>query len=244
MPKAERYFVRGRHYHLTHRCHNRSFLFRFAKDRDVYREMLRQRLVKYQTPLLGYCITSNHVHLLVTAMSDTRISSLMESLEGDFAQYYNQRKNRSGAFWGTRFHAVAVEGGEYLWSCLNYIDLNMVRAGVVKHPSEWRWCSYNEIVGDRQRYRLIDTERIANLFGQIRDATPFRENYRHSISEKLQKCDLSRVSMWSESLAIGSAGYVQDIEERIYNRRKMDRAPTDSDAAATWVLKEELPGCA
>ena len=72
MPKALRYFVKGHHYQLTHRCHNRSFLFRFAKDRDAYRAMLRDRLRRFHTPLLAYCITSNHVHLLVTARSHDR----------------------------------------------------------------------------------------------------------------------------------------------------------------------------
>lgn len=244
MPKAERYFVEGKHYHLTHRCHNRSFLFRFAKDRDVYREMLRQRLLKYKTPLLGYCITSNHVHLLVTAMSDTRVSELMESLEGDFAQYYNLRKRRSGAFWGTRFHAVAVEDGGYLWRCLNYIDLNMVRAGVVNHPSEWRWCSYNEIMGNRQRYRLVDTERIATLYGDDWDAAAFKENYCHSIEEKIRGRAFNRNAIWSESLAIGGAGFVRDIEERIYNRRQMDCAPANQEDSGTWILKEERPAYA
>ena len=56
MPKAHRYFVTNQHYHLTHRCHDRSFLLRFAKDRDTYREMMRNRLKRFRTSLLAYCI--------------------------------------------------------------------------------------------------------------------------------------------------------------------------------------------
>jgi len=60
MPRGRRYIVAGRTYHLTRRCHNRKFLFRFAKDRDAYRMLLRDRSVRYGISVLTYCITSNH----------------------------------------------------------------------------------------------------------------------------------------------------------------------------------------
>ena len=74
MPKARRYFEPGLHYHLTHRCHGRDFLLKFTCDRDRYRGMLRELSQSYRVPLLGYCITSNHVHLLVTAPDKCGVS--------------------------------------------------------------------------------------------------------------------------------------------------------------------------
>ena len=135
--------VAGRTYHLTHRCHDRKFLFRFGVHRDQYRAMLRDRAGRYGISILNYSITSNHTHVLVTTReSDDAVSCFMQSLEGDFAQYYNLRKKRHGAFWNDRYHATMIDGGKYLWNCLKYIDLNMVRAGVVNHPAEWVWTGY------------------------------------------------------------------------------------------------------
>ncbi len=240
MPKAERYFIKDYHYHLTHRCHNRSYLFRFAKDRDVYREMLRQCLRKYRTPLLGYCITSNHVHLLVTAMSRTRISEMMDTLEGDFAQYYNLRKKRSGAFWGGRFHAVAIEGGVHLWNCLNYIELNMVRAGVVTHPADWRWCSYGELMGYRQRYRLIDRKHLAWVLGQYPDSDQFMENYRYCIEAKIQSGQLARDPLWTEHLAVGTKSFTEQVAAQIQNRWRLESQKDKSlQETGTWILREK-----
>ena len=54
MPRANRYFVPGQVYHLTHRCHNRDFLLKFARDRDAYRTKLRQALVETEVFLLDY----------------------------------------------------------------------------------------------------------------------------------------------------------------------------------------------
>ncbi|TFH14068.1 MAG: hypothetical protein E4H02_10605 [Lentisphaerales bacterium] len=60
MPRANRYILTGYVYHLTHRCHNRSFLFRFARDRTEYRRRLREAVKEFRISLLTYNITSNH----------------------------------------------------------------------------------------------------------------------------------------------------------------------------------------
>ena len=113
--------------------------------------MMRERLNVFGISLLTYGITSNHVHLLLTACGSEEdgISRFMQSLAGDFAQAYNIRKKRSGAYWGDRYHATMIDGGEYLWNCMKYIDLNMVRAGVVDHPQQWAWTGYQELMGQR-----------------------------------------------------------------------------------------------
>jgi hypothetical protein len=56
-----------------------------------------------------------------------------------------------------------VDTGEYLTLCMAYIELNMVRAGVVSHPSEWSWCGYSELTGARQRYRLLSQPDVCQL---------------------------------------------------------------------------------
>jgi len=240
MPKARRFFIPGYHYHLTHRCHNRSFLLQRAIDRKVYREMLRQRLKDFRTPLLAYCITSNHVHLLVTAGTEDRISRFMESLEGDFAQYYNLRKKRSGAFWGGRFHATAIEDQSHLWQCMIYIELNMVRAGLVRHPAEWPWCSYAELMGERKRYRLVDRDHLATAFGHHPDTPAFKSAYRHGIEQVILARAFARQAKWTESLAIGSEAYVDHMSTLLTNRNRLDRYP-EADRTDQWILKEGGP---
>jgi putative transposase len=69
----------------------------------------------------------------------------MQLVAGRTGQEYNQRKNLKGAYWEDRYHATAVESGNHLARCMVYMDTNMVRAGVVKHPSMWSFCGYNEI---------------------------------------------------------------------------------------------------
>jgi len=84
---------------------------------------------------------------------------------GRTGQEYNQRKDRKGAFWEDRDHATAIESGEHLLRCIVYIDLNMVRAGIVDHPSQWPFCGYNEIQEPRRKNVLINYEKLRELAG-------------------------------------------------------------------------------
>ena len=89
----------------------------------------------------------------------------MQLIAGRTAQVYNQRKGRQGAFWEDRYHATAIQVDEHLHRCLVYIDLNMVRAGVVNHPAQWTHSGYREIQEPPERYAVIDLPGLSALCG-------------------------------------------------------------------------------
>ena len=234
MPRANRYILPGYAYHLTHRCHNRSFLLRFAKDRTEYRQRLREAAGACSASVLTYCITSNHVHVLLTAESPQVVSGLMQKLEGEFAQYYNIRKRRSGAFWGGRYGCTMIDGGRHLWNCMQYIELNMVRAGVVQHPRQWPWCGFQELSGKRQRYRLVDTERVLELCGGGKIAD-FVASYQQSIQAGIERQEFAREPRWTESIAVGGEAFVKAVGAQTTNRSELE---VEETAAETWTLRE------
>ena len=87
----------------------------------------------------------------------------MQLVDGRVAQEFNQRKSRKSAFWEDRYHATAVSTDHHVARCLTYIDLNMVRAGIVKDPASWAESGYAEIINGRQRYPLVDHRTLAAL---------------------------------------------------------------------------------
>lgn len=234
MPRANRYILPGHACHLTHRCHNGSFLFRFARDRTEYVKRLRATLKRFNLPLLTYCITSNHTHLLVVADQPETVSRFMQKLEGEFAEYYNIRKHRQGAFWQGRYWCTMIDNQRYLWDCMKYIDLNMARAGVVAHPLEWEWSGYRELVGERKRYRLLDQAELLKRYGNP-SLEQFRGNYRHVIDQAIEARQLDREAIWTESIAIGSESFVRDVEQRTTNRVELT---VESSSANRWTVKE------
>lgn len=241
MPRSNRYIEPGHTYHVTHRCHDRAFLFRFAIDRQAYRKMMRERLPVYGIRLLNYCLTSNHTHLLLRVRDGTvdSLSRFMQSLEGDFAQAYNARKKRSGAFWSDRYHCVMIQNGRHLRRCMAYIDLNMVRAGVVGHPEEWEWTGYRELMGMRLRNRLIDMETLCRALGQD-DTDLFRTRHQAAIEEALNRRELLRQAWWTESIAVGDEGWVRQVSRTIRNRLEV-KVEAAEDEASVWRVMEARP---
>jgi len=219
---------------VTHRCHNREFLLKFALDRHGYRAKLRERLAEFEVGLLDYCITSNRVHLLLDAEERMEISGLMRTVAGEFARAYNRRKQRMNAFWGDNFHATLVEDGRYLWRCLCYIELNMVRCGRVSHPRQWDWLGYHEIMGQRQRYRVLDLDRLCWRL-QTDSLEEVRKNLEAALAEQIAQEQFKREPCWTEGLAVGSAGFLERIRPLILSRQETELVPQDSE---TWILRE------
>jgi hypothetical protein len=90
----------------------------------------------------------------------------------------------------------------------------MVRAGVVKHPSEWPFCGYNEIQNPRQRYSIIDHEGLMELFG-TNSMDELRESHRGNVEEALQEPGCERDARWTENIAAGSEALVRETKERL-----------------------------
>ena len=164
MPRANRHYIPGCVWHITHRCHKKEFLLKFARDRRRYLQWMFEARKRYGLCILNYTVTSNHVHLLVRDNGNRDvIPNSIQLIAGRTGQEFNQRKTRTGAYWEDRYHATAVDTDKHLIQCLVYIDLNMVRAGVVEHPSDWEFGGYNEIQFPRQRYGLIDHDELKSL---------------------------------------------------------------------------------
>ena len=238
MPRASRCFLPGYVWHLTHRCHDREFLLKAARDRDLWRRWLWEATSRYGLSVLDFVATSNHIHLLVHDESgEGVIARSMQLVQGRTAQSYNWFRGRRGGYWQDRYHAVAVESGEHLWRCLVYIELNMVRCGVVEHPRQWPWVGFQEIMGRRSRYRLIDLERLCWRVGTT-NLGELRKNLEVSLAETIAQDRVKRESCWTESLAVGSQSFVEKIQPRMLSRRQTEVTETGS---GIWILKETPP---
>jgi REP element-mobilizing transposase RayT len=205
-------------WHITHRCHKKEFLLKFAKDRQVWLDWLFEARKRLGIVILNYTVTSNHIHLLVYDREGGEVIPKSVQLSaGRTAQGYNQRKHRKGAFWEDRYHATAIQAGRHLAQCLVYIDLNMVRAGVVKYPSEWPHGGYREIQNPPERYRLIDRASLMQLLG-IDDNDRLSQAHFSWVEEALKMRERVRERKWSESVAVGGLSFVEKVKLELGGR--------------------------
>jgi putative transposase len=84
---------------------------------------------------------SNHVHLLALSEAPGGISGLMQSVSRRYVRYFNGTYQRSGTLFEGRFESSLVDSDCYLLTCMRYIELNPVRAGMVVDPKDYRWSS-------------------------------------------------------------------------------------------------------
>jgi putative transposase len=235
MARANRHYIPGCIWHITHRCHKKEFLLKFAHDRSRFVSWLREARKRFGLRILNYTVTSNHVHLLVIDNGDAQtIPSSIQLVAGRTGQEYNHRKHRKGAFWEDRYHATAVESGEHLRRCLVYIDLNMVRAGVVRHPEEWAFGGYHEIQGNRRRNTLLALDTLAEV---VEAETPeeLARAHREWVEEALSSETRQRDAVWTKSLAVGSEKFVLKVQEILGVRGRGREVVATGDA---FVLRE------
>jgi putative transposase len=147
------------------------------------------------------------------------IPDSIKLIAGRIGQEYNVRKNRKGAFWEDRYHATAVEENPYLRKCITYIDLNMVRAGVVAHPTQWEFCGYNEIQNPRKRKGIIDFDRLIGLLG-FENYDDLKEAHRKWVDSEIETNRSEKESKWTQSVAVGSKTFIETMKEGLGFRAK------------------------
>ncbi|MFO7979675.1 MAG: transposase [Candidatus Aminicenantes bacterium] len=229
MARAHRHYLPGCIWHITQRCHKKEFLFKFKHYKKRWLYWMYKAKQQFQISILDYIVTSNHIHLI--ALSDAKendIARTMHLVSGRTAWEFNHNRNRKGAFWEDRYHATAVETDDHLIRCMVYIDMNMVRARVVEHPVEWPYCGYQELIGKKQRYTLINKERLLQII-QIKERS-FKEIYNEWISEYLEQKNFRRESCWTESIAVGNKEFVGMVKTKLgvkaKGRRMVERSGT------------------
>jgi len=143
----------------------------------------------------------------------------MQLVAGRTGQEFNQRKKRKGAYWEDRYHATAVESGEHLARCMVYIDTNMVRAGVVTHPSMWPFCGHNEIQEPRRKNILIDYEKLQGLIG-AESYDQLRTSHEGWVKEYLGEGAKERQDEWTASIAVGGRSFIEKVRTLLGFRAK------------------------
>ncbi len=238
MSRGKRYRIPGFVWHITQRCHNRDFLLKFARDKEAWLSWLYDAKIRYRVAILNYSVTSNHTHLLLRSQGEEDlISRAIQLTASRVAREYNQRKQRSGAFWDDHYQATAVSTDVHFQNCLTYIDLNMVRAGVVTHPGEWPFGGFAEIEREQARYRILDTPSLMQIL-EIGSPAALRDFRREAVRTALASGRCRREPVWTESAAIGNPGFLRQFAERLGSRANAMRMEPEGEGFALYPAKD------
>jgi putative transposase len=165
---------------------------------------------------------TNHVHLLVTSMTEHGITHLMQDLGRKFVRYINHTYRRSGTLWEGRYKASLIDSEIYLLTCMRYIELNPVRASMVSHPGDYRWTSYHSnahgkpdpLLSPHPLYTRLSTDAEGRL-------QAYRELFRHHIDNDLLYAIRKALN---QELVLGREDFKDKIERMIVQQTRPARS--------------------
>jgi putative transposase len=131
--------VDGPH-HVTQRGNGRRFILHSDTDRSVYLDLLKQSLTLHAVAMIGYCLMSNHVHLVLVPSRAESLGLALKHAHGRYASYWNAIHHSSGHVWQGRYYSCPLDEN-HLWEALRYTELNPVRASLVAESASWVWSS-------------------------------------------------------------------------------------------------------
>lgn len=196
--------------HIVQRGNNRTETFHAREDFAYYREVLIDASERTGCLVHSYVLMSNHVHLLLTPPDHHAASRLIQIVGRRYVRYFNARYSRTGTLWEGRFKSSLVDSTSYFLTCSRYIDLNPVRAGMVKAPIEYQWSSYRRL-GTGAADRVVTPHPLYSALG----ATPAerRQSYAHLCASELPSTLLKSIrAAIRGGAALGVPAFRSDLE--------------------------------
>ena len=155
----------GALYHVVCRGVNEKNIFRHPCDYRKILKILKDAKEKYNFHLHSYSLMTNHFHLQIR-VEDIPISKIMHYINTCYAMYFNRKYSRSGHLFQDRYYASLIDTESYFWAVSVYIDLNPVRAGLVRVPEDYQWGSYQFYFQRNYNNNLVDCTDFLQLGGE------------------------------------------------------------------------------
>jgi len=235
----------GAVYHVTSRGDRREDIFVDDEDRHALLQILAQALSRFDAQALAYCLMGNHYHFVLYTRQ-ANLSLLMRHINGVYTQTYNRRHHKVGHLFQGRFKAILVDRDAYLLEVCRYVDLNPVRARMVRKPAAWAWSSYRAHVGQAPAPQWLDTP---GLHGYLlgRPATSPADRRRAADRYTRLVVSVPDASLWDSALRqqiyLGDEDFVERMQALAQPRNSTDHDIPRAQRRKARTLAQWLASC-
>ncbi len=216
MARQPRFVVPGLPQHVIQRGNNRQPIFTVEADYRFFLDLLQASSERFGVLVHAYVLMTNHVHLLVTPEASSGLARMMQGIGRRYVRHFNDTYERTGSLWEGRYRATVVESARYLLACMRYIELNPVRAGLVRAPGDYRWSSYRCNAHGQPDPLVMPHDEYLAL---ARDADARLEAYRRLFcveGDEVRDEDIRAAT--NKAWALGSEDFIADIERQAARR--------------------------
>ena len=214
----------GAVYHVSARGDRREDIFVDDEDRLALLEVVALALSRFDAQALAYCLMGNHYHFVLHTRQ-ANLSLLMRQINGVYTQTYNRRHNKVGHLFQGRFKAILVDRDAYLLEVCRYVDLNPVRARMLRKPQAWAWSSYRAHVAQVTAPGWLDTP---GLHGYLLGRPPKSPADARTAAERYARLVASApdANLWDSALRqqiyLGDEGFVERMQALAEPRNSTD----------------------
>ena len=222
MARLPRLTLPGYPHHVIQRGNNRQAIFIDRADHEFMLKLLGDNAQSFNIALHAYVLMDNHFHLLATPSTDDGMSLWMQAVGRRYVRYFNDRHGRTGTLWEGRYKSTLIQTDSYLLTCMAYIDLNPVRAGMVTEARDHVWSSYGHYAGLRVD-RLLTPHPLYWALGN----TPFAREaaYAEMVRGGVSPSEQHRLTDATlHGWAVGDADFVGALQKITGRRAARGRA--------------------
>ena len=210
MPRLARAVAVGFAHHITQRGNNRQDVFFADDDRRVYLELLKDQAEKYGLEIIGYCLMSNHVHIVAIPHEEDSLARAIGRTHFRYTQYINRFRRRSGHLWQGRFHSCALDE-RHFWLAMKHVELNPVRVRICRKAWRYEWSSAAAHVDGKARPDLLDLPGWYDMTSAGR--------WRKELDAGMAESEIGRLRLNTHTgRPLGSDSFLSKLE-RILGRR-------------------------
>jgi putative transposase len=205
-------------HHVTQRGNGRRYILDCDADRAVYLNSLRENLALYGVRLIGYCLMSNHVHLVAVPLKTDGLAQALKQTRGRYASSWNVAHQSSGHVWQGRYYSCPLDE-THLWETLRYTELNPVRARLVAEAKQWPWSNAASHCGSSPGDKSLAQE----LWSRRWTASAWREYLGAGEMESRLVVIRQRTHT---GRPLGTADFIQNLEKTTRRRLALQKRGT------------------
>lgn len=222
MPRPKRISLEGLIYHVINRGNNRQDVFRDNEDFEIFLKTIKKFKEKYAFKIYGYCLMNNHVHLILEPTIKNTLSKIIQSITLSHIRLYHKKYRSSGHLWQGRFKNPIIQADEYLLESLRYVELNPVRAGIVRSPEDYPFSSCKFHIEGIDPIGILDEDPI---FLSLADTERNRQStYKKFLSTEQNEEIIKTIRQSIESgFALATDTFAEQLREKLALLRPRSR---------------------
>lgn len=216
MARQLRLSLAGYPHHIIQRGNNRQVIFMEVRDRQFFLDLLEEHSRQFGVAIHSYVLMDNHIHVLATPTTTDAVPGMMQAVGRRYVRYFNDRYHRTGTLWEGRYKSTLVQSESYLLTCMAYMDLNPVRAGMVAQPADYAWSSHCHYTGQRID-KLITPHTLAWELGN----TPFAREAAYASLVQGGLGHLAQTALTDSVIygwALGDAEFLANLQKKTLRR--------------------------